>query len=71
METQSQLQQWNRPKPEKLARPTWWPAAMAFGATLLVWGLIASCVILVCGAILTAASLIGWIGEIRHEHRES
>jgi hypothetical protein len=70
MDSENQDSQWSRPKPEKLAKPTWWPAALAFGATLLVWGLIASCVILICGALVTAISLTGWIGDIRHEHRE-
>jgi hypothetical protein len=61
---------WSRPKPERLAKPTWWPAALALGATLLVWGLIVSRVIFACGVTLTAISLAGWIGDIRHEHKD-
>jgi hypothetical protein len=68
MEMDKQDSDWSRPRPEKLARPTWWPAALAFGSTLLVWGLIASWVILLCGAVVTIISLTGWIQDIRHEH---
>lgn len=59
---------WNKPKPDVIPRPTAWPAAMALGITLLAWGLITSPVILGVGVALFAASLAGWIGEIRHEH---
>lgn len=62
---------WSRPKPETISEPTWWPAALAFGATLLVWGLVVSFVILIIGAIVTAVSLAGWIGDIRNEHKKS
>jgi hypothetical protein len=34
------------------------------------WGLITSPVVLAVGAALFVASLSGWIGEIRHEHRQ-
>jgi hypothetical protein len=69
--TPSQPQEgWSRPKPEVLAAPSWWPAALALGATLFVWGLITSFVILVGGVVVSAMSLAGWIGEIRHEHKK-
>jgi hypothetical protein len=58
---------WSRPKPDLLARPTYFPAALAFGITLLFWGLVASPVVLIAGAIVLVASLTGWIREIRHE----
>jgi fatty acid desaturase len=60
---------WTRPRPETLARATWWPAALAFGATLFVWGLLISLVIVVIGVVVCAMSLAGWIAEIRHEHK--
>jgi hypothetical protein len=53
-----------------LPRATAWPVAMAGGITLTGWGLIASPVMLVAGAILFVCSLVGWIGEIRHERPE-
>lgn len=61
---------WNKPLPEVLPRATWWPAAIALGATLICWGLITSIIVVVIGLIIFAASLAGWIGEIRHEQKE-
>ena len=62
---------WNSPKPDTLTKPTWWPAALAFGITLTAWGLIASPVILAMGLVVVIVSLAGWIGDICHERRES
>ncbi|MGH7298631.1 MAG: cytochrome c oxidase subunit 4 [Polyangiaceae bacterium] len=61
---------WNVPRPERIPRPTAWPAGMALGITLFAWGLITSPVVLGLGLTMFAASLAGWIGEIRHEHRQ-
>jgi hypothetical protein len=61
---------WNRPKPEKLVKPTWWPAAFAFGTTLVAWGLITSVIIVGTGLVVVAVSLKGWIEDIRHERNE-
>lgn len=52
---------------ERLARPTFWPAGIAFGITLLAWGLITSFVLIAGGFAVFLVSLIGWIGELRHE----
>ena len=52
---------------EKLARPTFWPAGIAFGITLFAWGLITSIVLVGFGLAVFIVSLIGWIGELRHE----
>jgi hypothetical protein len=68
MELPPQQGNWSRPKPEVLARPTWYPAALAFGATLFFWGLVVSVVIFVIGVVVSGLSLAGWIGEIRNEH---
>jgi hypothetical protein len=54
-------------KPEASARPTVFPASMAFGITLLLWGIVTSPVVLSAGALVIVASLIGWIGEIGNE----
>ena len=61
---------WSRPKPDVLTKPTWWPAALALGVTLFCWGLVTSFVIIIAGVIVTVASLAGWIGEIRDEHKQ-
>jgi hypothetical protein len=59
---------WSTPRPELIPRSTYWPAGMAFGVTFLFWGIVSSPVVLGAGALMMVASLIGWIGEIRHEH---
>ncbi|HEY3860450.1 MAG TPA: hypothetical protein VGO59_01075 [Verrucomicrobiae bacterium] len=64
------MQEWNTPKPEKPARPTWWPAGVAFGVTFIAWGLITSFIVLTVGLIAFVWSLAGWIGEINHERRD-
>ncbi|MGH7995191.1 MAG: hypothetical protein ACREFX_02450 [Opitutaceae bacterium] len=54
-----------------LPRPTFWPAGASLGITFVFWGLIASPVVLLVGVGLFAASLAGWIKDIRHERRHS
>jgi len=61
---------WNSPKPVTLTKPTWWPAALAFGITLTAWGLIASPVVLAMGLVVVVVSLAGWIGDICRERKE-
>jgi hypothetical protein len=58
---------WNTPMPEVIPRPTYFPAAMAFGLTFLLWGIITSPVVLLAGLLVIVVSLAGWIGEMRHE----
>jgi hypothetical protein len=60
---------WNRPRPERIPRPTAWPPALALGITFFAWGLVTSPVVLGVGLVLFTLSLAGWIGEIRHEQR--
>ncbi len=62
---------WNVPQPEKLPRPTWWPAALSLGVTMLLWGIVTSPVVTIAGLVVFAVSLIGWIGEICHERKEN
>ena len=58
------------PLPEQpLAHPTYFPAGLAMGTAFLFWGLITSWVVLVVGLVLFAASLAGWITEIRYERK--
>jgi hypothetical protein len=58
---------WTVPHPEVLPKPTFWPAALAFAVTFLLWGIVTSPIITVVGGILFGVSLAGWIGDIRHE----
>jgi hypothetical protein len=61
---------WNRPRPERIPRPTAWPVGLALGVTFVAWGLVTSPIVLCVGVALFSVSLAGWIGEIRHEGRE-
>jgi hypothetical protein len=58
---------WTRLHPEKALPPTFWPAALAMGTVLLLWGLVTSAVMTAVGLVLLAASIAGWLGEMRHE----
>jgi hypothetical protein len=59
--------EWNVARPKKLPEPSIWPATLALGITLLVWGLVTSLIITGVGGILFAVALAGWIRDIRHE----
>jgi hypothetical protein len=61
---------WNRPRPEKLAEPTVWPAALALAITLMLWGFVSSLIITGVGLGLLVTALAGWIGDIRHERKQ-
>jgi hypothetical protein len=58
---------WSQARPEMIPRPTYLPAAMAVGITLLLAGIVTSPVVIVTGVLVVAVSLAGWIGEMRHE----
>ena len=60
---------WEVLPPEHLPHPTYFPAGLAMGVTFLFWGLITSLVIFLVGLGLFAASLAGWITEIRNERK--
>ncbi len=55
---------WNRAKPYTLPRPTYWPAALALGSVLLLWGILTSRILSVIGAVLFTLSMVGWIAEL-------
>ncbi|MFL5731700.1 MAG: hypothetical protein ACJ78Q_00750 [Chloroflexia bacterium] len=61
---------WSWAQPEHIPLPTYWPAGLALGVTLLLWGLITSPLLTIIGLIVFATSLAGWIGELRNEHRQ-
>ena len=62
---------WSKPKPDVIPRPTYAPAALAFGITLLFWGLITSPVVLGMGVLVFTVALVMWIGEMRHDQEEA
>lgn len=63
--------EWNEARPALIPEPTLWPAALALGATFLLWGLASSLIISGVGVVLFALALAGWISNIRHERRQS
>jgi hypothetical protein len=50
-----------------LPRPTPWPAVLASGVALAVWGLFVGQIVAATGLFLLAVSLIGWIRELRRQ----
>jgi hypothetical protein len=60
---------WGDARPEIIPNPTAWPAGMAFGITLFIWGFVTSMVLIIVGLTVMTVSLVGWIGEMRHERR--
>ena len=58
---------WAEARPAVVPRPTYWPAGTAFGIALLLWGIVTSPVVAGAGGIVLVSSLVGWIGEMRHE----
>ena len=57
---------WNKPLPEHLARPTYWPAVLAFAMAFTLLGPVTSMWLSLIGALLGAFALAGWIGEMIH-----
>jgi hypothetical protein len=53
--------------PEIIPDSTYWPLALAFGTTFLLWGFLTSLILSGVGILCMAVSLAGWIGEINSE----
>lgn len=58
---------WTRPRRATLPRPTYWPAAMAFGIVFILWGFTTTLIITGIGLAVFAVSLAGWIREVQRE----
>ncbi len=58
---------WTAMPLEHLPPPTFWPAGLGLGITLLLWGLITSWVVLAAGAIVFVGSLVGWLVDMHHD----
>lgn len=67
MNLEQDMKGWTKPEQEKLPEPTWWPAALALGIVLLLWGIVASYAVSVVGLGLSITALAGWTGDIRNE----
>lgn len=49
-----------------LPAPTYWPAALALGVTLVLFGIVTTFIFSAVGALLIIAGLVGWIGDLLH-----
>jgi len=58
---------WTALSPEQGPAPTYWPAALALGTVLMLWGLVSSLILTAAGLMLMAVSVFGWLQEMRHE----
>jgi len=58
--------EWTSPLPDRLPRPTYAPAALAFGIVLILWGFVTTWIISLVGMALFAVALAIWIREVQH-----
>ncbi|HVV55006.1 MAG TPA: hypothetical protein VHC47_06770 [Mucilaginibacter sp.] len=58
---------WEKARPHRLPRPTYWPFFLALGFAFVFWGLLTSWIILAAGICILAVALYGWIELLRHE----
>jgi hypothetical protein len=58
---------WKKPLPERMARPTYWPAGLALGMTMALLGPVTLMAVTVVGLGVAAVALAGWIGEMAHD----
>lgn len=58
---------WEKARPEKLPKPTYWPFFLALGFTFIFWGLLTTWVVLTAGIMIVIIALWGWINLLRHE----
>ncbi|MEO8726473.1 MAG: hypothetical protein ABI383_10165 [Acidobacteriaceae bacterium] len=58
---------WTKAKPERLPRPTYAPAMMAFGIVFLALGLITRWYVSAVGGCAFAVSIWLWVGELRND----
>ena len=55
---------WAPLPPEELPRPTYWPAVMAAGIMMILWGIIGSIVLTIAGAAVFVVAAAGWTREL-------
>ena len=54
-----------------IPEPTYMPVVMALGIVCILWGITTTPLMSLVGAVLFVISIVGWIGDLRHEHRHS
>ena len=58
---------WTRVPHEKVPEPTFWPAGVALGSVLLLWGLVTSLILVCVGLLLLTLSIAGWLEEMKND----
>lgn len=58
---------WVPPRPARVPRDTYAPAAAALGITFVFWGVVTTPIISVVGVVVFGLALAAWIREARHE----
>ena len=61
---------WEPLPDEHLPRPNFFPSGAAMGTAFIFWSIVTSPVIFFIGVALFAASLAGWISEMRRHERK-
>jgi len=69
-ETRDEKPGWHKPLPERIPEPTPWPAVIAFGATLMAFGVVTSWAFSVVGLVFLVVGVAGWVERMRHEGAE-
>ncbi|HUI81829.1 MAG TPA: hypothetical protein VLY24_28095 [Bryobacteraceae bacterium] len=55
---------WHKPQPKHLPQPSYAPALMALGLTLVLWGVVTNWIVSAIGLVVTAAAAWLWIGNV-------
>ena len=58
---------WSKPLPEKLPRPTFWPATISLAVTLLFFGVVTHWIISLFGLGLFLLAAGGWFEDLRND----
>jgi hypothetical protein len=58
---------WVSPRPDHIPRPTYAPAAAAFGVTFVFWGVVTTPIISAVGVVVFAVAVAVWVREARDE----
>jgi hypothetical protein len=62
---------WQKPQPETLPEPTYWPAVVAIGVVSILWGIVTTFIISGIGFVLTAVAIYGWVRELLYEQQDA
>jgi hypothetical protein len=62
---------WQKPQPETLPEPTYWPAVLAIGVVSILWGIVTTFIISGIGFVLTALAIYGWVRELLYEQQDA